>query len=417
MKYYLVGIKGTGMASLACFLKDLGYSVVGSDSEDFYFTEEIIKKKKIETFLFNKDNITTEYIYIISNAYDDSNEEVAKIILNDFEYYYYDNFIGTVLEKRIIAISGTHGKTTTSSFLSQMFNKEASYIIGDGVGYGTNESDYLVLEACEYKDHFLSYCPYLALVTNIDYDHPDYFKSLEMTVQSFQKFISKAKIVILNKDDANSNLLTHDNIVTFGFDEKSDYVINIVEETKEGYLIKVNELKYNVNYKGYHYIYDFVGALVCMDILNKTPKATNLKLPLRRMTEYKKGEVIIIDDYAHHPKEIKCLYESIKSKYKGYKYNVIFQPHTYTRTIKLINEFISSLNLFDNVYIEKVFTSKREKLDPKNEEYINDKFSSFFKFDPSILKKIDFLKKEVWIFLGAGVVNKYILTILNEKEV
>ena len=144
------------MSSLACFLKDLGYYVIGSDTEDEYFTSEILRKRKIETLIFNKNNITSDYVYIIGHAYNEENEEVSKIILNDFEHYYYNEFIGQIIDKNIIAISGTHGKTTTAAFLSQMFNKEASYIIGDGTGYGTNETNLLVLEACEYKDHFLN---------------------------------------------------------------------------------------------------------------------------------------------------------------------------------------------------------------------------------------------------------------------
>ena len=144
------------MTSLACLLKDLGHTVVGSDTEDEYFTSSILRNKKIEVLLFDKNNITSEYTYIISNAYDYKNEEVSKIILNDFKFFYYDKFIGSEMKNNIIAISGTHGKTTTTSFLAQMYNNEVSYIIGDGSGYGTKKSNLLILESCEYKDHFLS---------------------------------------------------------------------------------------------------------------------------------------------------------------------------------------------------------------------------------------------------------------------
>ncbi len=411
------------MTSLACFLKDLGYYVIGSDTEEEYFTCEILKKRKIETLIFNHNNITSDYIYIIGNAYDNENEEVRKIILNDYEHYYYNQFIGKIIDKNLICVAGTHGKTTTTSFLSQMFNRETSYIIGDGSGYGTNETNILVLEACEYKSHFLEYNPIISLITNIDYDHPDYFKNIDKTIEVFQKFANQSKLLIINNDDEYSRKLMHSNKITFGFDNDSDFKIEINEKNSKGYKIslldQINKTKYHydINYLGIHYIYDFVGAVVCLLVLNKTPYLDDLSLPRRRLTEYKIGNIILIDDYAHHPNEIKCLYQTINLKYPKYKKNVIFQSHTYSRTISFINEFNNVLSLFDSVYIEKTFTSKREKENIEIENKIDEAFSCFNKFDESILEKINLKEKEVWVFLGAGIINKYIFNILKNNKV
>ncbi len=411
------------MTSLACLLKDLGHTVVGSDTEDEYFTSSILRNKKIEVLLFDKNNITSEYTYIISNAYDYKNEEVSKIILNDFKYFYYDKFIGSEMKNDIIAISGTHGKTTTTSFLAQMYNNEVSYIIGDGSGYGTKKSNLLILESCEYKDHFLSYTPHIALITNIDFDHPDYFLDINDVINSFQKFAYQTNMLVINNDDENCRRINHDYIYTFGFNNSSDYIIKIVKEDINGYFIELFDKRndkyfyFNIPFLGIHYIYDFVGAFVIMKLLNKDPNLSNLKLPNRRMTEYMFNNNILIDDYAHHPSEIKCLYNAIKLKYSGYKLNVIFQPHTYSRTIALQDEFIKSLDLFDNVYIEKTFTSKREKDNLDNENLVNKLFEKYKKFDKEIINKIDGNKKEIWIFLGAGIVNKYISIILNKNKV
>ena len=411
------------MSSLACFLKDLGYYVIGSDTEDEYFTSEILRKRKIETLIFNKNNITSDFVYIIGHAYNEENEEVSKIILNDFEHYYYNEFIGQIIDKNIIAISGTHGKTTTAAFLSQMFNKEASYIIGDGTGYGTNETNLLVLEACEYKEHFLKYSPFVTLITNIDYDHPDYFINISDTISSFQKLANKSKLLIINNDDENTRKIKHNNKYTFGFNNDSNYKISIEEQNHLGYKImlldKINKHQYhfNIGFLGKHYIYDFVGAVVCMLVLNKMPYLENLTLPLRRLTEYKYGKSILVDDYAHHPKEIKCLFETIKMKYPDFKKNVIFQSHTYSRTTRFIEEFKEALLMFDDVYIEETFTSKREKINKELENKIEVLFSCFNKFDNTTLNKINYNKKEVWIFLGAGIVNKYIFDILENNKV
>lgn len=423
MKYYLVGIKGTGMTSLARYLKDLGNYVVGSDTEEVFFTDKILKDNKIEYFIFNKNNITPDYIYVISSAYNETNEEVNKILLNDFPYYYYDKFISNIKTNNLICVAGTHGKTSTSFLLAKMFNNNASYIIGDGSGYGTSKTDYLVLEACEYKNHFLSYNPNIALITNIDFDHPDYYKDIDMVICSFQRFIDKADVVIINKDDSNSNKLKHHNLITYGFNNESDYVIKIINESADGYDIEIinniKQTKYQEHLElvGIHNIYNFVGAYVTMLTFNLIPKTNNLSLPSRRMTEYKKNNIIIIDDYAHHPKEISCLYKSVKQKYPGYKYFVIFQPHTYSRTLTLLDDYIKCLDLFDQVYIEKVFTSKREKVNSTLERSVENGFCKYQKFNSEMLKNIDDNQKEVWIFLGAGVVNKYIFNILDKYKV
>lgn len=404
------------MTSLATYLKEAGFYVVGSDTEEDYFTSGILKDKKIETFIFNKNNITSDYIYIISNAYNKTNEEVNKIMLNDFENYYYHDFIGKILEKEIIAISGTHGKTTTSFFLSQMLNNNVSYIIGDGSGHYSDASNLLVLEACEYKNHFHSYKPLIGLIANIDFDHPDFFKDINQTISSFQTFANNSKILIINNDLENTKAITHNNKVTFGFSEDSDYVIQIINESNKGYKIKViskiNKLIniYNIPYLGIHNIYNYVSALIVCEQIGFIPVLDSISMPRRRMTKYKFGKTTLIDDYAHHPTEINCLIDSLRKTYRNIPINVVFQPHTYTRTIKFEQEFINSLSKFDSVYIENIFSSKRE-LERKMD--INKLFKVFNKYDKNTLKLIDKRKEEVWVFLGAGIVNKEIANIIQ----
>lgn len=410
------------MSSLACFLKDLGNIVAGSDVEDYYFTEEALKQKKINIFPFNKNNIKSHYIYIIGNAFDERNVEVREIISNQYEYYYYHNFIGNILEKDLICIAGTHGKTTTASFLSQMLNNNCSYIVGDGSGYGTRNTNYLVLESCEYKDHFLSYNPKIALITNIELDHPDYFENIEQLKKTFSNFSKKAKLLVLNNDELSTKYLKHKNIVTFGFSDDSDYVIKIVEENKDGYKLNIIDRNHNNIYKclfpffGKHLIYDFVGGYIICLIIGQYPNIENLKLPKRRMTVYKYGNTILIDDYAHHPTEIKCLKESIEKTYPGQKINVIFQPHTYSRTLKFKKEFKKALENFDKVYLENVFASKREASDYQKDEDVKKYFKKFEKFDNSVIDKININKKEIWLFLGAGIVNQHIFHLLNKEN-
>ena len=145
------------MSALACLLQDLGNEVVGSDYPNQYFTDQILEERKIKIYNFNEAKFDASYIYIIGLAFNEDNDDVKKIKKNHYKHYYYNDFIGHELNMDIIGVSGTHGKTTTTTFLSQMLNNKVSYIIGDGTGKGIKESNKLVLEACEYKNNFLAY--------------------------------------------------------------------------------------------------------------------------------------------------------------------------------------------------------------------------------------------------------------------
>lgn len=412
MKYFLIGIKGTGMSALATLLYELGHDVSGSDTAEVYFTEANLQDCEIKYYPFNQAKLSNEYIYIIGNAYDETNPEVAYIKQHQYCYYYYHEFIGKVLKKEIVAISGTHGKTTTTSFLVQMLNHDISYIIGDGSGGGTNNNNQLILEACEYKDHFLAYHPKILVINNIELDHPEYFRNLQQVITSFNKLAQQSELVIINGDDENACQIEHCNLVKVGQSNNCDAHFIIEEVTNDGYnvVLEYDNQNYNIHvpFHGTHMIYNVVLAYVTALLLGVTPCTDNLELPIRRMNEVEYGQTILVDDYAHHPTEIKCLYQSMKLKYPDYPIKVIFQPHTYTRTLKLKKEFKKALALFDEVYLAEVFTSKREVYNRYNQLKINKIFKMFNKFNLDILKTISPEKQEVWIFLGAGTIDNYI---------
>ena len=407
------------MSALACFLKDLGNVVRGCDVDKYFFTEDNLENKGIIIDSLNKYLLDRDFVYIIGNTYNDDFEIVKKIKENNIEYYYYHEYIGSKINKEIFAVSGTHGKTTTAKFISQMLNEKASYIIGDGSGKGTN-SEYLILEACEYKDHFLSYKPKILIINNIELDHPDYFKNIKQVIDSFNKLVKKSDLVLINGDCVNSIKIKGRNIIKVGTKLNNDVIFNFTyNQNGSSITIKFSSEIYNidVNFKGSHLIYNFVMAYVLCLIIGIKPNISNIKFPKRRMDTIKYGSSILIDDYAHHPTEIKALHEYISLTYPNYKTNVIFQPHTYTRTLKLKKEFISSLSLFDNVYLDKVFTSSREKENLYNQLKINKYFKKFNKFNKNILNLVNKENKEVWVFLGAGEANRYIRNILNNENI
>lgn len=419
-KYFLIGIKGTGVCALASLLRDLGHNVSGSDNPNHYFTDDILSEKKIKCFNFNEAILDNSYIYIIGLAYDESNIDVKRVIDNNYEYYYYNDFIEKKLNLDIIAISGTHGKTTTTNFLSHMLNNTASYIIGDGSGKGIIGSEKLVLEACEYKNHFLSYFPKLLVINNIELDHPDFFKNVSDVINSFQMMANQSDLVIVNGDDENIKKLKIKNIITIGQEDNNDIIFKVLKENNYGTFINIkyrnNVYAILVPFWGIHFIYDFVMAYVVCLILGKKPYIDKIKLPNRRMKEYQYGKTILIDDYSHHPTEIKALYKSIKSKYPNYEIKAIFQPHTYSRTLALKKDFKEALSLFDCVYLEKVFPSQRENTDTFKQLKINKIFKNYRSFSPNVLNIIDKNKDEIWVFLGAGIIDKYISIILKNNE-
>ena len=192
-KIYMVGIGGISMSGIALILKRWDYEVSGSDVDDYIFTEEELNKYKIPIYSFNKNNFDNEYIVIIGHKFIDSdNEEVLKAKENN-KWYEYNDFLKEFIQNYYsIAVSGSHGKTTTTSLIAHVLNEvdECGYLIGDGTSYVSPLSNYFVFEACEHKERFLKYKSDIVLINNIDYDHVDYYKSERDYINSFYKFIT-----------------------------------------------------------------------------------------------------------------------------------------------------------------------------------------------------------------------------------
>ena len=421
IKYHFIGIKGTGMASLASIMKDLGYSVSGSDVEEEYFTSKKLKAKGLKALLFDKSNVTEDKIYIASACYGRENIEVNEVMKKGYPLYYYHEFIEKFFKNKI-GISGTHGKTTTTSIISKLFEKEKiAFLIGDGTGEADSNYDYFIFEACEYKNHFLEYNYDYLIINNIDYDHPDFFESMDSVIESFNEAAKRSKYLIVNYDDINSRNIKHDNKLSFGMDENADIVGKIIETHQGGYTIKVSiEGKYYQFYLpfiGKHMIYNFLAALsvyylVGLDFNDIQDLLLSYIKPSRRMEEYYYYDNVVIDDYAHHPVEIKACIDSIQQKYPNKELVIIFQPHTYSRTLAMKEEF---REVFKDVelYLIKTFTSKREGSDKELDKEVFNVFSNAKMFREEDLKTIKKMSNKVILFLGAGNLDRYIKNIIG----
>ena len=237
MIYYFIGIKGSGMSSLASIMHDLGYNVMGSDKEDHFFTQVGLEKRNIKMLPFNKDNLKEGMIVVQGNAFNDQHEEVIRAHELGLTIYTYQEMIAKLTdETKLIAISGCHGKTTTTTMMAKVLeNIGVNYLIGDGTGYAKKGNDYFALEACEFKRHFLSYNPYYAIITNVELDHTDYYKDLDDVIDAFNSFASKARhYVIACGDDQNVRKLKIDKpLFYYGFNDNNNMTIKNITHDEE----------------------------------------------------------------------------------------------------------------------------------------------------------------------------------------
>ncbi len=219
--YHFTGIKGSGMSALAQILDDLNEDVQGSDIEETIFTQKPLEKKHIPLLPFAAGNIKEGQHVIMSAAYGETHEEIKRARELGLKVDVYPQFLGEFISRfTSVAITGSHGKTSTTGLLSHVLGSicPTSYLIGDGTGKGTQDSSYFVFEACEYRRHFLNYSPDYCVMTNIDFDHPDYFTSVDDVVSAFQsmaKQVNKA-IIACGDDEYLQKLQANVPIVFYG---------------------------------------------------------------------------------------------------------------------------------------------------------------------------------------------------------
>ena len=403
------------MSALARVLADQGHIVKGVDVEDYFYTEDNLNNCLIESF--NLMHLNPYYFYIIGNAF--INHSTVKYIkLMKYHYMEYPKFINWYFKQyNFISVCGSHGKTTTTKMLTQMYDNP-SYIIGDGSGSGASNNNFII-ESCEYKNTFLNYNPDIALILNIDYDHPDFFKNEGEYIDSFNRFALKSKIVIINGDDKNAKKIIKENYITYGLNRENDIIFT--------YTIKENKMDINIlgrvfslPYLGKHYAYDFVGAYLLAklagihddDIANRMK---SFKLPKRRMEEALINESLLIHDYAHHPTEIKSVYENIRLRYPNKHLVCFFQPHTITRTVAFKDSFKEALDMFDECYLLSIFTSAREGVNQIIEDDIYRLWGYPLLFSSSI-KMLDLKPESIYLFLGAGDIDRVYKELIKIKK-
>lgn len=377
MKYYCIGIKGSGMATLACLLYDLGNSVSGyDDARDYKFTENGLKKRNIDIFYDNEHEIDKDTIVTYSKAFKPDHKEMVRVRELGLTIKEYNEVVGDITNLfKTIAVCGTHGKTTTTTMISKVLTDTigCNYFIGDGTGYINNKNEYFVIESDEFNRHFLKYHPYISVCTNIELEHTECYSDIDDIKNTFNEFLNKSKdIKVLCGDNENIKDLKLDNTIYYGFNSYNNVVIKNLILNEDGSVFDIymdNELygNFNIPLYGKHMVLNATAAIIVLNHLgiNKEDiqkSLANFQNAKRRFAIEEVNNTIIIDDYAHHPTEIKVTLEAVRQKYPNKKLAVFFKPNTYSRTKDFYEDFASSLNIADKCFLTEV-ECNREKQD------------------------------------------------------
>jgi UDP-N-acetylmuramate--alanine ligase len=420
--FHFTGIKGSGMSSLAQILFDAGEQVQGSDIPAYLFTEQALRERNITILEFNEDNIQPGMTVIAGNAFNDDHPELVRARELGVEVIRYHKFLGEYLGNYTsIAITGAHGKTSTTGLMSHVIDgyKPTSFLIGDGTGAGHSDASYFVMEACEYRRHFLAYHPDYAVMTNIDFDHPDYFKNLEDVYSAFQELALQVKkaIIACGDDEQLQRIQANVPVVYYGFDPEHDFAARNVVKTTEGTEFEVyvrNEFYYKffIPLFGDHAVLNSLAVISLSHYEGIPAELVQERLQTyggvkRRFTETKVGNNVLVDDYAHHPTEISATLQAARQKYPEREIVAIFQPHTFTRTQAFLQNFADSLSNADAVYLCDIFGSAREQQGALTIQDLVNLVEGSKVLNTETVNELANHKDAVFLFMGAGDVNKF----------
>ena len=386
-KIHMIGIGGVSMSGIAEILNHWGFSVTGSDASQSEYTNDLIAHGIPVKIGHDLENVSRADLVVYTAAINQEDPELVqarKLYIPTIERA---DFLGilTKVFNDTICISGTHGKTTTTSMISSCFLEGkldptiqvGAFLKQINGNYRLGNSEYFIIEACEYVESFLKFYPKTEVILNIDNDHLDYFKDMEHIILAFQKYVKLLPangLLVINSDDPNCVKLskcTEAKTVTFGINnQKANFVARNINFNKNGFPtfdVYYNDTFYKTISLSVTGMHNVLNALACIGVchmygLNKEQiKNGLLKFTgAHRRFEYVGdfgNHVSVYDDYGHHPTEIRATASAMKNK----SYNkswVIFQPHTYSRTKNLLSDFAKALTLFDNIIVTDIYAAR-----------------------------------------------------------
>jgi len=449
---YFIGIGGIGMSALAFIMKDMGFKVSGSDMVESEITKKL-EANGIRVFIGQKkENISKDInVMVVSSAIPKNNPELEKALEYGVPIAKRSYVLGQMMKrKRGIAIAGTHGKTTTTTMISLILKdaglNPTAMIGGEVKNIGGNflsgNGEYFVAEACEYDRSFLDLYPEIAVITNIEADHLDCYKDIGDIKNTFKKFISHIPengLLIVSADDGNCLEVVKGakcKVVGFGFGSKNRmqgeglneyWEVEEVHQREGETAFSLSDGKnlgsFKLHIPGKHNIANACAAIIVADHLKIEMNTVREFLSDFRGTNRRfqiKGEkngIVVIDDYSHHPTEIKYALEGAKKFFKTKKILAIFEPHQYSRTYLLKKEFGHSFGNADLVIVPGIYESRDSEEDKRRisaEDIVEEIKSNgtealyIHSYDKVAEYLNDNLKKGEWVVLtiGAGSVYK-----------
>lgn len=388
-KIHCIGIGGIGLSAIAEILLSRGYEVSGSDMKESAETARLASKGARVFIGHRAENADEADLLVFSAAVGQDNPEMKRAEERGIPILSRAQMLGLLMQEyeNSIAVSGTHGKTTTTSMVSLILDRaklEPTILVGGnlaeiGGNVKVGHSRYFITEACEYMDSFLSLKPKIEIILNIDSDHLDYFKDIDHIVSSFDKFAhlvpGSGTIIAYDANPfVNQVIRDLDNVVTFGLSENCDYYAANIQFNEEGMpafdVCHDGQLLSRVQLAvpGEHNILNALAAFTCACALGVEPQLTKETLERYHGTQRRfdivgttaKG-VKIVDDYAHHPTEIKATL-SASENVPHNKLWCIFQPHTYTRTIALFDEFAEAFEKADKLILAEIYAAREKNI-------------------------------------------------------
>ncbi len=438
-KIHFVGIGGVSMSALAKYMLTLGKTVSGSDVSKTEVTEQL-KKLGVKIYSnHNAKNVIGAEAVVYSSAVSLQNPELIYAQQNGILILKRAELLGCIMSRfeKKIAISGSHGKTTTTAMLSNVFSlaelNPTVFIGGEDKklnNFSLGDGRYCIVEACEYKKNFLKLYPDIVAVMNIDNDHQDSFFGIDDTINAFEQFID-GKIALVNVDDEHSKKLMSHTAITFGVKNNASYMAKNLRQVGNKYSFtfysySVKRGRINLNVSGKHNVYNALVTCAISELcgidFNTVKRALYMFDGVKRRGE-NIGEIYamtVVADYAHHPKEILATLSAFDC------YNddtvVVFQPHTYSRTKFLFNDFLECLKNLNNVIIYRTYGA-RERYDSvgsafnlyKNLKTQNKGVVEYANTPRGLLKELKKLsrKKGRVMVLGAGDIYDIVKGIIS----
>ncbi len=450
-KIHFIGISGIGMSGIAELMLDKGYSIQGSDISANDNTKRL-KKKGIKFFLgHNKKNIKYADAVVYSSAIKKNNPEIREAYIKKIPLLTRADMLSELMKnKKSIAIAGSHGKTTTTSLVGNIFNEAGldPTIVNGGIinSFSNNnrygKGEWMIVEADESDGTFLKLPHQISIITNLDVEHMDFYKSKKNLINAFEKFINLLPFygtTIMCYDDKNLKLLINKiktrNILTYSIkNKKADVLIfDIIQnKLKTSFKLKINNkiihssnYKFTINAIGNHNILNATASIVAAKLNGIKNKDINNALTnyvgVKRRFSFigKKNKSFVYDDYAHHPTEIAATLSAAKSLKN--KVIVVFQPHRYTRTKTLIREFINVLSKVDYLFLLETYSAGEKIIKGATSKDIfykilkKNKNTTYLKniSDLNKLMKPHTMNQNTIVFMGAGSISSIAKKYLN----